>query len=193
MVAERQPRAVVGGINNVGVVGEFQFIQRFEQAPHLGVNVLDGVDVGVLGVRIAQLVGYIQRDVRHGVWEVHEEGLVFVVLDEIDGLLGVAASDGALVHGQLDDSLVLEQWCLPLVEGGLGIVPEDVHAFPTATGFALVVGMVHVVRVRDAIIGVEAIGGGQHFLVMTEVPFPETGGGIALRLQVIGDGVLLRV
>ena len=53
--------------------------------------------------------------------------------------------------------------------------------------------MVHVVRIRNAIIGVEAVGGGQHFLVVTEVPFAETGGGIALRLQVIGDGVLLRV
>ena len=108
MMAERQPGAVVGGINDVCVAGELQFVQRLEKSTYLGVDVLDGVDVGVLGVGIAYLVRDIKRDVRHGVREIYEEGLVLVGLDEIDRLLGVAASDGALVYRQFDDFLVLE-------------------------------------------------------------------------------------
>ena len=174
-------------------VHELQVIDRLEQAAHLSVDVLDGVDVGLLGIGIAHFVGYIQRDVRHGVRQVHEERLVLVGLDEVDGLLRVPARDGALVDGQLDNLLVLKERRLPLGECGLGISPQNVHSLPSSARLALVVRVIHVVRVRDAVVGVEAVGRWQRFLVMPEMPFAETSGGIALPFQVIGNGVFLRV
>ncbi len=53
--------------------------------------------------------------------------------------------------------------------------------------------MVHVVGVWDTIVSVEAVGGWQHFLVVTEVPLAKTGGGVTLGFQVVGDGVFLGV
>ena len=193
MMTELQPRAIVCGIDDVGVVGQLEVVQRPEQTTDLGVDVLDGVDIGVLGVWIADLIRNIKWNVRHGVRYVDEEGLVLVCLDEIDRLLGTAPRDGALVHRQLDDFLVLEQGRLPLGEGRLGIVPQNIHALPTASRLPPVVWVIHVIRVRYAVVGVEPIGSGQHLLMVTEVPLAETGGGVALSFQVIGDGVFLRI
>jgi len=53
--------------------------------------------------------------------------------------------------------------------------------------------VIHVVGVRNTKVSVEAVGGRQHFLVVTEMPFTKTGGGIALGFQVISNGVFLRV
>ncbi len=53
--------------------------------------------------------------------------------------------------------------------------------------------MVHVVRVGDAEVGIEAVRGREHFGMVAEVPFAKAGGGVALLLQMVGDGVLGRV
>ena len=190
---ERQPRAVVGGVDDIGVIGEFQVINRLEQTTHLGVDVFDGVNVGFLRIGITHVVRHIQRDVRHGVRDVHKERLILVGLDEVDGLLCAAACDGALVDRQLDDFLILKQRRLPLGERGLWVGPEDVHPLPTTARFALVVRVIHVVGIRNTKVGIESIGRRQRFLVMPKVPFSETSGGIALTLQVISDGVLLSI
>ena len=160
MVSELEPGPIVRRVNNVGVVGEFQVVQRLEQATDLGVDVLDDVDVSVLRIWVADFIRHVERNVRHGMRQVDEERLVLVGRNEVDGLLGVAPRDRALVHGQLDDFLVLEERGLPLSERRLRVVPENVHACPTASGFPLVVGMVHVVGVWNTKVSVEAVGGG---------------------------------
>ena len=81
----------------------------------------------------------------HGMGYVYEEWLVFVGLDEVDRLLGTAPGDGALINRNLDDLFILEQGGLPLGKSGFGVVPQDIHAGPTALRFTLVVGMVHIV------------------------------------------------
>ena len=193
MMKERQPGAIVSSVDHVGVVREFQVINRLEQPPNLGVDVLDGVDVCPLGVRIAYIVRYIEWDVRHGVRDVHKKRFVLICFDEIDRLLCTTACDGALVDRQLDDFLILKQRGLPLGKRGLWVCPEDVHPLPTTARLTLVVRVIHVVGIRNTIVGIESIGRRQRFLVMPKVPFSETGGGIALTLQVISDGVLLSI
>ena len=64
---------------------------------------------------------------------------------------------------------------------------------PASAGLPFVVGVIHVVGVGDAIIGIEAVGGRQHFPLVAEMPLSEAGGGVILRLEVIGYGVLFRV
>ncbi len=55
MMAERQPGAVVGGINDVCCAGELQFVKRFEKSTYPGVDVLDGFGVGVFGFGVELL------------------------------------------------------------------------------------------------------------------------------------------
>ena len=180
MVPELEPGTIVGGIDDVGFLRELELIENVKEAAHLGVNVLDGVDVGVLGIGIADVVGDIKGNVGHGMGQIDKEGLFPVGLDEIDGLLGAASGDRALVDRQLDDLFILEEGRLPLGEGRLRVVPEDVHALPAPPGFPPVVGVVHVIRVGNPVVGVETVGGREDFRVVSKVPFPEAGGGIVL-------------
>gem|GEM_PF-1822351 len=82
---------------------------------------------------------------------------------------------------------------MPLCQGGLGIVPELVHPDDTILGFALVLRVIHVVRVGDAVVGVEAVRCREHLRMVAEVPFAETGRGVAPLPQVVGDSVFVRV
>ncbi len=123
VVLEAEPGAVVGGENDIGVIREFQLAQQVEDATHLGVEVLDGVDVGAFGIGVADVVGHIERDVRHRIGQVEEERALLVFLDEGDAAIRAAAGDGALVHREFDDLLVLHQRGLPFREGGLRVLP----------------------------------------------------------------------
>ena len=106
---------------------------------------LDDIDVGALGVGIANVIRHVERNVRHGVREVEEEGLFFIRLNELNRFVGVAAGDGALIDGELDDFLILHEGSFPVREGGLGIGPKCVHAHVTTLWLPLVVGVVHVI------------------------------------------------
>ena len=97
VVLELEPRAVVGGEDDVGVVGEAELADRLHEAADLGVDVLDDALVGVLRVGVVDVLRNEERDVRHAVRQVEEERLVLVGGDELDRLVGVAAGDGALV------------------------------------------------------------------------------------------------
>ena len=125
--------------------------------------------------------------------QVNEERFVLVGFDEIDRLLGIAASNRSLVDRHFDDFLVLEQRRFPFGQRRLGIFPENVHALPSALRFSLVVRMVHVVRVRNTQVSVETVRSGKHFRMVAEMPFAETGRGVALGLQVIGQRVFVRI
>lgn len=193
MVFELKPGAVVGGEDEVGIFGEFQFAKKVGDPPDLLVDVLDDVDVGLLGIRVAFFIGDVERDVRHGVGEVEEKGFVLVRLDELEGSVGIAPGDRSLVNGKFDDFVVFHERGLPLGESRFRIVPKNVHASPPALGFALVVWVVHVVRVRDSVVGIEALGNWEGFLVVAKVPFANAGGGISVALEVIGDGGFFRI
>ena len=169
---------------------ELQFAEEIGDAADFVVDVFDDIRVGVGGISVADVIGHIKGNVRHGVGEVEEEGLVLVRLDKVHGLLGVATGDGALINGEFDDFFVLHEGSFPLGEGGLGIGPKDVHSGRSALGFSFVVGVVHVVGVGNTEIGIEAVLLREGFGVMAEVPFSEAGGGVALSFEVIGDGVL---
>lgn len=149
----------------------------------------DDVGVGVGGIGVADVIGHVEGDVRHGVGEVEEEGLVLVRLDKVHGLLGVATGDGALINGEFDDFFVLHEGSFPLGESGLGIGPKNVHSGRAALGFSFVVGVVHVVGVGNTEVGIEAVLLREGFGMVAEVPFSEAGGGVALAFEVIGDGV----
>lgn len=111
--------------------------------------------------------------------QVDEERLVFVFLHKIDRFLCAAPGYGALVNGQLNDLLILEERRLPFREGRFGVVPENVHSLPTTLWLTLVVGVIHVIGIRNAKISIEAVGCRQYLLVMPKMPLAKTGGGIA--------------
>lgn len=193
MVLKWQPRAVVTGEDHVGILAELEFIESREQFSDLRIDVFDGVDVGFFRIGITHIVGHIQRDVRHGVRKIEEKRLGGMGFDEVDGALRVAASDGALIDRKLDDFFVFVERRAPLRERGFGIIPQRVHAIGPTLRSALVVGMVHVVRVRDAEVGVEALSSRQNFGMVAEVPLADAGRGVALGFEVIGDGVFIRM
>lgn len=64
----------------------------------------------------------------HRVSEVEEERGGFVFLDKGDGLVGVAAGDGALINGNFDDFVSFDEGCLPSSESAFLIFPEEVEA-----------------------------------------------------------------
>ena len=49
--------------------------------------------------------------------------------------------------------------------------------------------MIHIIGIGNPQIGVETIGGGENFWVMSKVPLTETRGCVAYSLQVISNGM----
>lgn len=186
---EVEGRAVVGSENDVSVFFDLEFTEGVHDAADFGVDLFDDLDVGRFGIGVVEIVRNINRDVGHGVGKVGEEGLVFVLLDEVDGAVGVASGDGSLVDGELDDFRAFDEGSFPLGETRFAVSPEGVVSGEALLGFPLVVGVVHVVGVGDAEVVVETVGEGEGFGVVAEVPFAEGAGGVALGLEVVGDSV----
>lgn len=191
MVLEAQPGTVVGGEDDEGVFCEVGFAERVHEAADFGIDMLDDVDVGVFRVRIPHVFGNVEGDVGHGVGQIKKEGFFRFrrLFDELDGFVGVSSCNSALVDGKFDDFFVFKERSFPSSEGGLGVVPQDIHSFMAALGFALVVGVVHVVGVRNAVVGIEAVGGGKHFRKVSKVPFAHASGGIPVGREVVGEAV----
>ena len=78
-------------------------------------------------------------------------------LNEVNCLLSVSTSYRALIHGELDDFFVLHQWCLPLGQRRLGIIPEKIHPLPATLRLSFVIRMVHVIGVGDSQVRIETI------------------------------------
>ena len=193
MMPEGKPWTIVCGVDHVGILGQLQLVEGVQQAPDLGIDMLDSIDVGVLGVGVAHVVWNVERNMGHGVGQIDKERILFVGLHKVYGLLGASARDGALVDRQLDNLFILEKRSLPLGQRRFRVVPEQVHALPASAGLSLVVRMVHVVGVGNAKVGIEAVGGWQDFRVVTEMPLAKAGCGVVLPLQVVCDGMLVRV
>ena len=192
---EAKPRAVVGGENDEGVFGDLFFAQSGDEAADLGIDVLDDIDVGIFGILVLNFIRDVEGDVGHGVWKIEEEWFFFggAVCDELDGFVGIAAGDGALVNGDFDDLFILYERGIPFGESAFRIVPEGVHALVTTLGSALIVGVVHVVGVGNAVILIEAIGGGEDFGEMAKMPLADAGGGVTVGGEVVGEGVFIGV
>ena len=95
-------------------------------------------------------------------------------------LVGVAAGDGALVDGMLEDFLVFNQWGFPDA-AFFGFAPILVP-FAIAWAFG-VCRVTHVIGVGNAEVGIKALRGGQELRVVAEVPFTHACCGIALGLE----------
>ena len=67
MVPEGKPWTIVCGVDHVGLLGQVQLVEGVQQAPDLGIDMLDSVDIGVLGVGVAHVVWNVERNMRHGV------------------------------------------------------------------------------------------------------------------------------
>ena len=85
---------------------EARFSKVLEDAADFGIEVFHRFDVGLLRIRVMKFLRHIKRNVRHAVGEIDEEGFGFVLFDEVDGFIGVAASDAALINGEFDDLVV---------------------------------------------------------------------------------------
>ena len=91
-------------------------------------------------------------------WQVKEERLGAIALDEVDGALGV-------VLGQFR----LHDWVL-----NHRLVRDHLHR-------------AHVVGVENAVVLVESLFPGQVLLDMAEMPLADRGRGVTARLQRLGD------
>ena len=67
MMPEGKPWTIVCGVDHVGLLGQLQLVEGVQQAPDLGIDMLDSVDIGVLGVGVAHVVWNVERNMRHGV------------------------------------------------------------------------------------------------------------------------------
>lgn len=144
------------------------------------VDFFDDVAVDAASGVVFEFFGAEEWDVGEAVGEVEEEGLVLVLFDKLDGFFGEAFGDGGLVGGAFDDFFVAHEW--DVVVFGLGA--EAVEAFVAWC----VAEAVHVVGVGDAVVGVEAVGGGEVWFEVAEVPFADGGGGVAFLFECFGDG-----
>ena len=112
-----------------------------------------------------------KRGVGNGVREVDEEGLVFVLLDELNGALGEALGEEVGIGFHFDDFFILEK----REEGELVVVLTRVKG-------------VDVVAVGDAEKFIEALSGGEEFRLVAEVPFAEHSGFVSDGFEDFGDG-----
>ena len=149
----------------------------------------------------------IHREVHGIVRQIEKEGLLRVLADVFDGALRVAACEGVLLGGfdALHDVSAIDERQRRLrvafeagfiVHSGLFVVRGLRIAFRQRFASAALrafCGGAHVIRVRDAEVAFETLRGGQEFRLITEMPFADAGGGVAVLLQHLRDGDLLRI
>ena len=166
--------AVVAGKNNQRVVVQtlsFQGIQNFAQAL---VEFLDAIDISVVrGVAFtaAVIVG-IYRPMRPGRSVIRQELIARIgaLFDKIDDLFGKQPCAFRLIGVVAVGTHFGMRFALRVVAAGV--------AYPIIRG--------HVVDVVTAVEQIEALIGRQVFAVIAQVPFADTGGSIAFRLQDFG-------
>jgi hypothetical protein len=99
--------------------------------------------------------------------QVEKERAVFVFVYESNRFLGVAFCESILDGWGFDDFFVLHEW------------QRGIHGFFSGA---------HVVAVRDAEVVVEAVAGREERRLVTEVPFSDAAGGVALLFQDFRNG-----
>ena len=81
VIAVRQPRPVVGGVDHQGLLVEIVFLERRQDLTRRPINLHDDVAVKSLFGFALELIGNVQGHVRHGVGHVQEEGLLHEYVD----------------------------------------------------------------------------------------------------------------
>ena len=161
------PRAVVGGEDDEGVVVDVQLLELVEDLAGGPIDLLDCVAVGAVFGFAFEVFGCSDGDVREVVGEVEEEGLVFIFLDVVDRFGGVVGRDLVPALDRFDDDfLIAENWA-----AHFGVFDVDGEA----------------IELRGAVEVVEALSvwhgfGGESagaFSFCREVPFPDDAGGVA--------------
>src|SRR5437868_437679 len=108
---------------------------------------------------------------RHTVSDVEEERPVLVLVDELNGPLGVPSRQLGLI----------------------GVLGDDLVTFDQRQGREFFGWMLrpHVVGVWQPEIIIEAVMSGEKARMMAQVPFSVNGGGVAARLKHLSDGFFL--
>ncbi len=159
---------VVGGEDDQGLLVQAGILERFQDFSRRPVDFLDGVTITTsLGFTFESGTGE-KGNVREGVRQIDEEWLILVAVDELDDFLSVAWGDHRLVDGGLDDPFVSHE----------------------GQGHFLAV---HVVRVRNAEVGIEALLVRKEIRVIADMPFSHADGGVVLGLEDFGNGGFIGV
>ena len=204
-------RAVVGRVDDDGVIRDAQVVERLEQRSHRGI-VLDHA-VGILGegrdaLGAAVLGPHVGAEVHPGAVVPDEEGLagLDLALDEVDrrgrGLVvdrlhPLAGQRAGVLDGLLADLAEARIHGRVVLVRGLAAEhaarPEhlaELRVLRVIEELRLLLG-VEVVQVAEELI--EAVNGGQILVAVAEVVLAELAGGVAERLEHFGDGRVLLV
>ena len=146
-----EPGPVVAREEDERALGEAQLPERPENASHARVQLLHDVAVQPSSALPAESIGWVKRDVRERIGDIKEEGRSLPLAEEAKGLVRGAARERFLPDGRLDDLRP----------------PEEGH------GRLALLGVPHVVRVRETEELVEALSRGQELAAMPEVPLPD--------------------
>ncbi|MCY1293428.1 hypothetical protein D9M70_426870 [compost metagenome] len=188
-------RAVVGGVDDDGVLGNLQVIQGLEQLADVAI-VLEHA-VGVLVARHAALplhgLAHMGEGVHAGGVHPDEERLVGLdlLLDEVDGTLGGFVVDGFhALGGQRAGVLDLAVGKAAHHASGRGGLGEFGIVLRPVGTLGLLFG-IQVVEVAEEL--VETMFGRQVFVAVAQVVLAELAGGVAVGLERLGDGDVARL
>ena len=187
------PWTIVGGVYDQGVLIELELAQRLEDLPGRPIKLLDGVPVQPDLAFSFEWRSGVEGNVRHGVWQIDEEGVLLVLPDEGNGFLGVTLGEGVLVGRVFDDLGIAHEGYEVFLHPVLDVLQGDPFPQNNVIGQGLSRIEGHVVAIRNTEVGVEALASGQEFLKVPEVPFPDTGCGVALGFEQVRYGDLIRV
>jgi len=180
-------RAVIGGVEDNGVIGNAEVIQHLQEFSHVHVMFYHAVGIFILTRDAAQFLLHVGTKVHAGTVPPTEEGFtrLGLALNEVNG--GIY---GFIIHG-LHAFFGQGAGVLDLAVGrGLDHATRpkffaELRTFRIVLVFRLFLG-VEVVEVAEEFI--KTVIGGEHFITVTQVILAELTGGIALSLEQTGNG-----
>ena len=181
-LAHQRPWAVVAAEDDQRVLREAVFTQRVEHAADAPVEFLDDIAIKPAAAFVFERGRRKQRRVRESVREIEEERLRLVRGDEFHRFLGVAACQRGLICGLFDEFEAPIERRVPILGFLIG---EGVRELRIARV------RVHVVRVRQAEVEVEAVilrMMGRIEAPHAEMPFSDETGAVAFALQKLCEG-----
>ena len=171
-----QPGAVVGGEDHQRVLLQTALLQGLEHLAHRPVDFFDNIPIEPLPGTSGKTRSGKDRNVRHGMRQIEEEGRPGTALDERDRPLRVASGQLGLIGSFLDHPIPIDQRqrrVRPL--GGIGVLGP------------------HIVGIRQTEILIKSLSGRQQLRRATQMPFADDGGGVSARFKHLGKGHLLRI
>ena len=104
-----QPGAVVGGEDHQRVLLQTALLQGLEHLAHRPVDFFDNIPIEPLPGTSGKTRSGKDRNVRHGMGQIEEEGRSGIALDERDRPLRVAAGQLRLIRSLLDHPIPIDQ------------------------------------------------------------------------------------